>query len=185
MQQARAHRHSFVHRRPVARRYPFAASGAAVLLLLVWGMLVSPLHAATSEFGFVLVPEMKTPTQIVFQPHRVRAALQSEADGLRGLALLEDQVRTQWSQIQEIDIEALSRNQLEATRDWRLPDDPGDWVGQVVAHDQGRWYLELRGPRLPANFDIVHRYLHVYASFDPMSGALDDLTVTIRGWVLE
>lgn len=191
MQKARVHRTSLIqrisliHRLSLIQRIPLGPCGAVVLLLLAWGIPATPLFAAAPESDFVLVPEMETPPQIVVQPHRQQAVLQDEADGLRGLALLEAQVRKQWSQIREIDIEALSRHQLEATRGWRLPADPGDWVGHVMAHDQGRWYLELRGPRLPANFDIVYRYLHIYASFDPVSGSLDNLTVTIRGWVLE
>lgn len=141
--------------------------------------------AATPEADFVLVPEMETPAHIVAQPRSERAALQSQAAGQAGLAALEDRVRHLWPQIRKIDVEALSRHQLEATRGWRLPVEPGDWVGQVMGRDGDRWYLELRGPRLPARYDIVHRYLHVYASYDPSSQSLDDLTITIRGWVLE
>ena len=51
--------------------------------------------------------------------------------------------------------------------------------------EAGLLYLEFQGPRLPARYDIVHRYLFFYASFDPATGQVGPVVTTIRGWVLE
>ncbi len=137
--------------------------------------------------GFVLVGEMEPLEGIFTQPRRVREALKGHVEAERGLEQLKAWVRAEWPRIREVDFTALSRFHIEQTRGFELPVDPGELTGRAIAHDEatGRWSLELRGPRLPARYDIVHRYLHVYASFHPATGQLSQLLVTIRGWVLE
>ena len=136
---------------------------------------------------FVLVGEMEPLEGIVAQPRRQREALAQRPDGRRGLERLEAWVAAEWPRIRRVDLVTLSRFHADETRDFELPAEPGELTGRVVGHQQsaGLWFLELRGPRLPARYDIVHRYLYVYASFEPATGELGRLTVTIRGWVLE
>ncbi len=154
-------------------------------LLLCAGAPV--LAADTFGAGFALVPEMQTPEGIVAQPRREREALVDRAEALRGLERLEAWVAAEWSRIREIDLAELSRFHVEETRGFELPAAPGELTGRAIGHDEGAglWYLELRGPRLPARYDIVHRYLFVFASYDPATEELGRLTLTIRGWVLE
>ncbi len=141
--------------------------------------------ADTSATGFRLVPEMETPEGIVGQPRLERQQLAERPEARRGLERLEAWVAAEWPRIREIDLAELSRFHVEETRGYELPASPGELTGRVLGEDEGRWFLEIRGPRLPARYDIVHRYLYVFASFDPMTGELGRLTVTIRGWVLE
>lgn len=139
------------------------------------------------EGGFTLVPEMERPAGILEQPESERQGFEKSDEARRGLARLEERVRALWPRLREIDLVELSRYQVEATRGYRLPAEPGELQGRALAWDAaaGRWHLELRGPRLPARYDIVHRHLFVFATYDPASGELGDLVVTIRGWVLE
>ena len=130
---------------------------------------------------------MEEPEGIVAQPRRQRRSLEDHPQGRRGLELLSARVTSLWPRLREIDFVELSRFHVEETRGWQLPAAPGELTGRAIAHDEtaGDWYLELRGPRLPARYDIVHRYLYVFARYDPATTKLDRLTVTIRGWVLE
>ena len=143
--------------------------------------------AAGAEAPFRLVPEMQEPSGLFVQSRSERADLQDDAEARRGLDLLRGRVEGLWPQLREVDWVALSQSHKDSTQGWRLPADTGELSGQVMGYDEssGRWTLELRGPRLPARYDIVHRYLHVYASFEPTTGTFDQLIVTIRGWVLE
>ncbi len=154
-----------------------------VLVATCAALAAAPSHHA----GFRLVPEMETPEGIQVQSRQQRRGLADDAAGQRGLARLAALVGERWERLRGLDIEALSRHQLEATRGFRLPAAPGELTGQVLARepDSGRLHLELSGPRLPARFEIVHRHLTFYAVYDPATEALGELTVTIRGWVLE
>ena len=163
-----------------AKWFRVLASAALIGLLAAPTALAGP---STDEFR--LVPEMEDPEGIVVQPRRERDALQDQPDADRGLARLRRKVTELWPSIREVDLAELSRYHVEQTRGFELPATPGELVGRALAHDSGLWYLELRGPRLPARFDIVYRFLYVFASFDPATGEIDQLTVTIRGWVLE
>lgn len=154
---------------------------AMALLTLSAGAADAP------EAGFTLVPEMERPEGVLEQPETERRAFEKSDEAKRGLARLGERVRALWPRLREIDLEALSRYQVEATRGYRLPAVPGELEGRILAWDvsAGRWHLELRGPRLPARFDVVHRHLYVFATWDPVTGELGRLVVTIRGWVLE
>ena len=138
----------------------------------------------------VLIPirvEECEPEGILAQPRRQRRSLEKAAEARRGLELFSARVAAIWPRIREIDFAELSRFQVEETRGWRPRREPGELAGEVIAHDEvsGHWFLELRGPRLPARYDIVHRHLWVFARYDPATAELDRLTVTIRGWVEE
>ena len=156
----------------------------AVGLLGVPGLSVL---AEVATAGFTLVPEMEPLEDVVAQPRRAREALQGRAAARRGLQLFEARVAAEWPSFREIDLVALSRFHVEQTEGFELPAAPGEFAGRAIAYDEasGQWTLELRGPRLPARYDIVHRYLHVFTTFDEATGELGRLTVTIRGWVLE
>lgn len=154
---------------------------------IVLALLLTAASAAAATEPFELVPEMETPPDLLVQPRSERATLQDHPEARRGLDQLRARVAVLWPRLRDVDWVELSRFHREFTRDWSLPAEPGTLDGQVMAHDEatGRFTLELRGPRLPARFDVVHRYVHVYASYQPASGTLDQLVVTIRGWVLE
>ncbi len=144
-------------------------------------------NAAGASDAFTLVPEMEQPEGILFQPRHAREQLEGRAEARRGLARLEAWVGAHWPQIRRIDLAELSRFHVGETRGFELPAEAGELTGRAIAADEesGLWYLELRGPRLPARYDIVHRFLYVFAIFDPPTGELSGLTLTIRGWVLE
>ncbi len=156
-----------------------------VALVLTGGWVVSAVGAGSDDF--VLVPEMEQPEDLLFQSRRAREQLEDRAEARRGLERLEAWVEGHWAQIRRIDLAELSRFHVQQTRGFELPAEPGELTGRPIAADEtsGLWYLELRGPRLPARYDIVHRYLYVFAGFDPATGELSGLTLTIRGWVLE
>jgi hypothetical protein len=162
-------------------------TGALLMGALLAGGDAAALPAGSPETGFTLVPEMEPLDGIVAQPRQAREALAGDAEGRRGLARLGDWIRAEWPRIREVDLVALSRSHVAATEGFELPAEPGTLTGRPIAHDEatGVWTLELRGPRLPAQYDIVHRHLYVYAHFDPATGELDRPIVTIRGWVLE
>jgi len=160
------------------------------LTLLFLLLMTSPAVAGAAPVTgpeIVTVPEMERPDGILYQTAEERRAFAADADAERGLERFETHVRSVWPRIREVDLHGLSRYQVAATEGFRLPAEPGSFEGQAIAWDEeaGRWHLELRGPRLPTRYDIVYRYLHLYTTFDPVSGELGDLVVTIRGWVLE
>lgn len=160
----------------------FIQLGLALALLAA-----APAGAQVSSSDLHLVPERERPVSILYQPPSVRRTLQERPDGQQGLERLRGEVRERWRELRELDLVALSRGHGEATRGYRLPAAPGTLEGQVVGLEEatGRLFLELRGPRLPATYDIVHRHLFVYASYDPTADTLADLTITIRAQVLE
>lgn len=157
---------------------------ALVLAFLPW---IPTAAEPTGSASFTLVAEMETPPGILARPKAERQPLQRSAGAVQALAQFEAHVRHHWPHMREVDLATLSRFQIEETRGYRLPEDPGRLIGRALAWDDatGRWHLELRGPRLPARYEIVHRYLHIYTTFDPATGEFGDLVVTIHGWVLE
>ena len=154
---------------------------------LVAALLAGLAPVGIADEPFTQVPEMERPPGIEYQSKAERKALEQEAGGRRGLEVLEQHVRALWPQVREVDLVALSKYQVDTTRGYRLPEEPGDFHGQAIAWnaEDGLWYLELRGPRLPARYDIVFRYLYFYASYDPATEKLGKPVVTIRGWVEE
>lgn len=134
-----------------------------------------------------LVPEMETPTGILYQWTAEREALRESSGAPEAERVLTKVTRDLWPDLRTLDLLALSRYQLEATEGWALPDDPGELRVETVGRDPetGALHVEVRGPRLPARYDIVFRYLHLYGVVDPGTGTLERLVVTIRGWVEE
>ncbi len=105
---------------------------------------------------------------------------------LRAEAAALGAVRERWPEVRQLDFETLSRAQLEATRGWRPPADPGDLRVDAVARDaQGRWLVAVAGPRLPARHDIVQRTLTVVVVLDAEASAVEELVATIRTEVFE
>jgi hypothetical protein len=156
---------------------------ATVLSVAAWGLLASALAAAPT---WRTLPEMEEPAGITVDPPEVRKALTESADGARAVARLEALVMAGWRELREIDWQALSRFQLEATSAWALPSEPGELVSRILGRDaDGHLSVETRGPRLPARFDIVYRYVYVFATYDPLTGDVGEPTVTIRGWIDE
>ena len=148
--------------------------------------MASGAGADPGEDPFILIREMEEPEGILAQPRRQRHGLDESPEARRGLERLSARVASLWPRLREIDFAALSRFHVEETRGWQPPAEPGELTGRAIGRDEaGHWYLEVRGPRLPARHDIVHRYLYVFARYDPATGELDRLRVTIRGWVLE
>lgn len=163
------------------RTHAFARIGAWVAVLLVCVAAAAP-----EAEPFLLVPEMEDPPGILYQGAAERQALRGELASSQAMDRLAERARALWPRIREVDMVQLSRYQVEATRGWRLPAEPGAFRRQVIARDgDGRLHVELRGPRLPTRFDVVFRYLYLYGVYDPRSGSVDRLVVTIRGWVEE
>ena len=162
-------------------------SSGKILALWSMAMVCAAQLAAVSAEELVSVPEMERPEAILWQPVRQRAGFERGTDAAEGLRRFEVVARQRWREIRALDIEGLSRNQLSAMRGYTLPKQAGAFTGQAIGRDAatGRLYLELRGPRLPANYEIVYRYLYLYSWYDPATAQLGPVQVTIRGWVLE
>ena len=162
---------------------------AALALLLLAAALLGASADAQSDpalQAFDLVPEMVTPPGIAVAPPSRRADLPSGPDIDEVLRQFQARVDSMWPAIRDVDLVALSRFQVKEMDTYKLPQSFDDWRGKVLGvSDDGRLFLELRGPRLPARYDIVFRYLTVFSSFDPSSGAIGRPVVTIRGWIEE
>ncbi|MDH3404293.1 MAG: hypothetical protein OES32_19235 [Acidobacteriota bacterium] len=155
----------------------------ALAVILAW---LAPAAVAAAVAGWRTLPEMEPPGGVVVDPAGIRAGLAASVEGAAAVVAVERAVRRDWRKLQDLDWEALSRYQRAATAGWRLPASPGPLVGRVLGRDGGgRLHVEVRGPRLPAAFDIVHRYVYVFAAYDPLTGEVAGLTATIRGWVEE
>lgn len=153
--------------------------------VMLYGVTVTAQEPRAEASYFDQVGEMERPPGIVVATRRERAALAEHKDVGRALALLEQRVDQLWKDIRALDVPALSRYQLEATEGYSLPAKFEDWEGRVLGENDGLLYLELRGPRLPAKYDIVFRYLYIFASFDPLTNEIGRPVVTIRGWIEE
>ena len=154
-----------------------AGMGILVLVGVTWA----------GDGDLILVPEMERISGIRVERPSRRTELQSGPEAERALAAMRKRVTELWPQIRRVDLLALSRYQVEATKGYVLPDQPVELQARVVGRDArtGSLSVEIRGPRLPAKHAIVYRYLYLYCSFDPQTGTTDPLTVTIRGWVEE
>ncbi len=168
---------------------PALLATAFVTAAFFASVLMSPAAAASPQSPLAIhwVAELEVPPGMLRQKRAERAKLADAASGLAGLDALSAQIRQSWPEIRETDLHALSRTQVEETRGYRLPPEPGRLNGSVIAWDaeSGLWHLELLGPRLPARFDIVHRYLAFYATYDAERGELRQINATIRGWIYE
>ncbi|MEM9058384.1 MAG: hypothetical protein AAGD86_12965, partial [Pseudomonadota bacterium] len=112
--------------------------------------------------------------------------LARDARGQRGVTELRDFLTGNWSQVRALDVVAMSRYHVEVTRGWQVPVVPGELAGRVIAaDDDGAYFVEVVGPRLPASFSIVHRHLTFYARYQAATDTLDRITATIRTEVLE
>lgn len=163
-----------------------ADSARRGLVALVLAVLAVPVLAQDSAFEPVLVPEMEDPPGVVVQDEATRASLGRASTAQTALERFRVEVRALWPRLRQTDWLALSRYQREATEGWRAPEAPGDLPGRVLGRDDaGRWHLELRGPRLPARYDITFRYAYFFVTYDPATGRIGDWVVTVRGWVEE
>lgn len=160
-----------------------ARRGLASLALAV---LALPLLAQGTVTDAVLVPEMEEPPGVVVQDKATRASLEREPGAQVALERFRAELRATWPQLRQTDWLALSRYQRQVTEGWEAPDLPGELPGRVLGRDDaGRWHLELRGPRLPARYDITFRYAYFFATYDPSTERIADWIVTVRGWVEE
>ncbi len=129
---------------------------------------------------------MESPEGVVVESREVREALSASSEGGEAIAALEKVFRRDWESLREVDWLALSRYQREVTADWEPPRSPGPLVSRVLGRDaRGRLHVEVRGPRLPALYDIVFRYVYAFGTYDPLTGEVGGLVATIRGWVEE
>lgn len=152
------------------------------ICLSVIGLQV--VHAAPA---ITVVAEMERPVGIKAGKAEEIRRIAGNATGEQGVTLLREHIEKRWPQLRQLDVVAMSRYHVDATRGWQFPAAPGELAGRIIAveADNSAFYLELVGPRLPASFDIVHRHLMFYARFRPDSGTLDRITATIRLEVFE
>jgi hypothetical protein len=129
---------------------------------------------------------MEPPEGVVVEVPEMRAALTASSEGVRAMAALESVFTRDWESLRELDWLELSRYQRAATEGWEPPASPGPLESRVLGRDaSGRLHVEVRGPRLPAAYDIVYRYVYAFGTHDPLTGEVGGLVVTIRGWVEE
>lgn len=144
-------------------------------------LLASPAAQAQVQGpdGFQAIPEMAPLPGVVAFTADARRELSKADDVAPALEAAKRHVRGLWPALQELDLVELSRWHLEATEGFELPADPSFEARVLGRADDGSLHVDLKGPRLPANFDIVHRHLHVLAVVRP-GGAVEDVTATIR-----
>ncbi|MEM8995568.1 MAG: hypothetical protein AAGF23_12355 [Acidobacteriota bacterium] len=144
-------------------------------------MLASLLTASAvqAQGEFKTVPEMAPLPDVVAFTAEARRELAKADDVAPALEAAKRHVEGLWPALQGLDLIELSRWHLEATEGFRLPADPAFEARVLGRADDGSLHVDLEGPRLPANFDIVHRHLHVLAVVRP-GGAVEDVTATIR-----
>ena len=159
---------------------------ALATLLAVAGLQPAAAAVPPANTAIALVAEMERPAGIkASSASRIRA-LAGDVDGERGVELLREFLTRNWQQVRALDVVGMSRYHVDVTRGWQVPAVPGKLPGRIIAaEDDGTFYVEVVGPRLPASFSIVHRHLTFYARYQPATGKLDRLTATIRLEVLE
>ena len=173
---------------PSLRRPP--GLGPLLLCLLSCLASVSPASATSSELklddtSVRLVAEMAPLPDHVSFKREERLELEKSADVAPALAAAEAHVRSLWPRLsRELDLVALSRWHIEPTRGFVLPAEP-DFEARILGRDEsGALHVDLRGPRLPARFDIVHRHLHLLAVVTA-DGQVERMSATIRLRVYE
>lgn len=135
--------------------------------------------------AFDLVPEMETPPGVAAAKPSERAALPRGPETDRAKQRATAHVDALGDAIRGVDLVALSRFHVDEMAGYEVPE-PFDWQADLIGvAEDGRLSFELRGPRLPASYDIVFRYLTVFVSVDPATGAVGRPVVTIRGWIEE
>lgn len=157
-------------------------------LLLGATLIAGAAHAQQpSSLAFSSVPEGQAPQGILAAARASRATARLDAHPAEEHAVRELTAfaRAHWEAIGALDVVGLSRFHVEATRGWHPPAEPNFHGAEVLAANDDALYLMLRGPRLPASFDIVHRYLVFFARYDLSSGQVGEVSVSIRGEVHE
>ena len=168
-----------------------AALGASVLLSLAALLAAAGLQPAAAAVppantAIAIVAEIERPAGIKASSATRIRALAGDSDGEQGVALLREFLTQNWQQVRALDVVGMSRYHVDVTRGWQVPAVPGKLPGRIIAaEDDGTFYVEVVGPRLPASFSIVHRHLTFYARYQPATGKLDRLTATIRLEVFE
>ncbi len=170
-----------------SRWYQRTVRQSLLAICLTAACLHSVQAAPPSNTAIAIVAEMQRPPGIKAGKSAEIRRIAGDARGEQGVTQLRDFIKQQWQQVRALDVVAMSRYHVEATRGWQMPAMPGELKGRIIAAeaDDSAFYLELVGPRLPASFDIVHRHLTFYARYQPASGKLDRITATIRLEVLE
>lgn len=92
------------------------------------------------------------------------------------------QLREMEKDLLELDLPLMSRWSVREMEGYRLP--PG-FVSELeltgLAEGRtGEWILDFRGPRLPSNYEIVFRYLHLFVTVHPDTGSIQKVEATIQ-----
>ena len=162
------------------------ASLVVALLLSVTLLSTADASGQHPTHSFQLVPEGQAPQGILAAARASRpGTLESHPAGPDALRALTALVSERWYEVCVLDVVGLSRFHVEATRGWQAPSTPVFNGAELLAADDEALYLMLRGPRLPASFQIVYRHLVFYARYDLASGQLGEVSVSIRGEVHE
>ncbi|MEM9387758.1 MAG: hypothetical protein AAGA68_22075 [Pseudomonadota bacterium] len=175
---------------PAGRAHARTSPGLARLTALLLGAALTAGAVDAQQptsLAFNSVPEGQAPQGILAAARASRGSARlhahpAEADAVRELTAF---AHAHWEEIGALDVVGLSRFHVEATRGWHPPAEPHFNGAEVLAADDDALYLMLRGPRLPASFEIVHRYLVFFARYDLTSGQVGDVSVSIRGEVHE
>lgn len=162
------------------------------LALILWCCFGAAATAPASEYlpsarsVFETVPEGELPAGIVVAPAtQPMDPLLAHPAGARARDALRAFLAAHWEAVRAVDVVALSRWHVEATRGWQAPATPVLGDVTLLASTPDALYLALRGPRLPASFPIVHRHLVFFARYDLRSGRVHDVAVSIHGEVRE
>ena len=147
--------------------------------------LAAPGELKFDDTSVRLVAEMAPLPDHVFFKREQRLELEKSADAGPALASATAHAQSLWPRLsRELDVVALSRWHIEPTRGFVLPADPGFEARLLGRDESGALHVDLRGPRLPARFDIVHRYLHLLAVVSA-DGQVERMSATIRTRVYE
>ncbi|MEM1180754.1 MAG: hypothetical protein AAGM22_20585 [Acidobacteriota bacterium] len=145
--------------------------------LFITLLLSAPVAGA--EGAFTTVPEMAPLPDVVAFKAVDRRQLAKDASVAPALEAATRHAESLWPALRRLDLVELSRWHIEPTKGFVLPEEPAFEARVLGREDDGSLHVDLKGPRLPANFDIVHRHLHVIAVVRP-GGAVEGVTATIR-----
>ena len=164
---------------------PATVACALLLALSVVGATSAEADATLGTAAFTLVTEGARPPGIISARKVERDALQSHPRRAAAENALRARIASVWPQLRGLQVSDLARFDRDALQAATLPTTPAFHDGVVLAVTEDAMHLMVRGPRLPASFEMVQRHLVFFARYEWASGQVRDVSVSIRAEVGE
>jgi hypothetical protein len=137
----------------------------------------------TAEIAIEAFPEME-PFDSRSELRSARSAENPEPAGVEDSFLqgLLQQLASVEPRIRNIDLQSISRWSVPEMEGYVLPE---GFVADLrlvgsIRRGNGDLVLEFQGPRLPSNYDIVFRHLHLFVTVEGNSGTIQKVDATIQ-----